>query len=251
MLLLTAFLLTVPALFAQNAYDRGVEAYSYNKPAEAARYFEEAIRTGVASANTWVYLGLCYEQLGLYDQAEAVLKDGLTRSPALAGQIYFNLGNVRARRGDQSGAVQYYTQSVSVSRSYSPAYMNRANAYMRSAEYDKALADYQSFLQLSPQDPQAPDVRRMIAALEGELAQREVDRLAAEAAERERQVLARQEAERQAAEAARLAALEEERRKNLLDSVFSSLGDASTGGSSLGAGTDTIIVVDEDITIDR
>lgn len=227
-----------------------MEAYVYNKPSDAALLFEDAIRQGNADSLAYLYLALSYEQLGLYDQASTVLKDALIRAPQYRAQIYFNLGNVLAKQGKNSEAMEAYENALAAQRSLVDAYLNRANLQMRQQNYDSALADYRSFVQLAPNHAQAPAVNQMIQLLEKDRVAREEEQAARLEAERRAQLEAQAESERQMREAEQLAREEEARRRALLDSVFSSLGSASSAPSALGTGADSVIHVEEDLSID-
>jgi tetratricopeptide (TPR) repeat protein len=251
----------------QSAYERGIEAFLHNRTAQAAGFFETAANLDQTPPMVHLYLGLVYEELGLYDLAIEQFFLAGELLPEQRIQSLFNVGNVHLRLGDTQQALDYYSRVLASQRNFAPAYLNRANIHISHERLTEALTDYRMFVQFAPEDPATPQVRRMISVIEAELAAREAERIARQAEERQRAIEAqaeseriareaRQEVERQAREAERAAreaerqAQEaENRRRALLDSVFSSLGAASS--SAQGAGADTVIEVEEEITIDN
>ena len=105
-----------------------------------------------------------------------------------------------------------------------------------------ALEDYKKYITVLPDDPQEPEIRRLIAYLEGEIQriQEEAIRFAEEQKRLEEEnarmqaELARQQAEREAAEA-ELRAAEAERRRKLLEDVANSLQQTDTVNMTAGA----------------
>lgn len=196
---------------------QGETLFMQNKPAEASLALEDEIRKGTASTSAWNYLGLCYYQLENYEKACEVFQKGLSVAGTNKKILAFNAGNAFYAMRNYEKAAEYYSLAYKTDRNYSQAVLNRANAYLMFAAYDKALADYELFLEIAPGDPQEPQIIEMIALLRREIVRLEEERRLAEEeaarlAEEERlmqEELARLQAEREEAE--RLAREEEER----------------------------------------
>lgn len=259
-----------------------------NKPAEASIALENEIKAGKASPGAWNYLGLCYYQLGDYQKSCEVFQKGLSVSGTNKKILAFNAGNACYAMGKYDKASEYFSLAYKTDRNYSRAVLNRANSYLMGAVYDKALTDYELFLEIAPGDPQEPQIIEMIALLRREmvrmeeerrlaeeeaarlaeeerLMQEELARLAAEREEAER--LQREEEERIAAEkraeeeriAAEKRAEEEriaeekrkaeaERRRKLLEEVANSL--QNTDSTNISSGAEDIIDFDQESELD-
>ena len=236
---------------------QGVRAFMNNEPGEALVHFEAALEQSDADPLIYLYLGLIYEQFGLFDTAIEYYTLGVEHSAQHRAQALFNIGNVHGRLENREMAIEYYNQAIQARRNFAPAYLNRAHQMVQTGDLQSAVGDYRLFIQFAPADPLNPRVREMISALEAELAAQkaqEAARLAqARQAALEAQAAADQaarEAEARIREAERVAREEEDRRRSLLDSVFSSLGSASSATSGIGGGAESVIEVDEEITID-
>lgn len=238
LLLLLGCFAGLGSLAADN-FTKGRDAFMYNRPQEAVTLLEKAIGESPANADAWIYLAIAYEQLGKYDKAESTLQTAWERGVGEAHLILYNMGNVLSRIASTERAINAYTQSLEARPEYAPSALNRGNQYIRSGKLQEAKADYLRFLELVPEHPKAADVRKMIAAIDGEFTAREEQRLAEERrkAEEERRRLAKEEADRIAAEQARI---EEERRKALLEKIFSGLDDAKGDAFGVDGGTEGI-----------
>ena len=156
--------------------------------------------------------------------------------------LSFNQGNVAYSAGDYKKAETSFSLALAASPTFYEALLNRANARLMSQKYPEALEDYKKYITVLPDDPQEPEIRRLIAYLEGEIQriQEEAIRFAEEQKRLEEEnarmqaELARQQAEREAAEA-ELRAAEAERRRKLLEDVANSLQQTDTVNMTAGA----------------
>ncbi len=190
--------------FSVFAESEGEQLFMQNKPAEAALVLESEIAAGTASPKAYNFLGLAYHQLQEYDHAIEAFQKGLTVSGTNKKILAFNAGNACYAKKDYQKAIDYFSLAYKADRNYSEAVLNKANAYLMTAQYEKAIEDYELFLELAPDHQQNPKIRELIALLRKELQRIEEERLIAEAeaarlAEEERlmkEEMARLEAER-------------------------------------------------------
>ncbi|WP_162180226.1 tetratricopeptide repeat protein [Spirochaeta lutea] len=234
---------------APSVYQQGIEAFLYNKPQEAIPLLEASLRSPGVDTRVYLYLGMAYEQIGLYEQALGVLQDGLSKPGAETHLILYNMGNIAVRKGELDQAMSFFNRAIEAKRSYAPAYLNRANNQVRRGAYQNAIGDYRSFIQLAPDHEQVPQVLQMIAALEGELRAQEQRRIAEEEQQKLEEAQREAEQRRIAQEQAERARQEAQRRQDLLNSVFNSLDTAAGDKNSRGAGADTVIDLDDELTI--
>lgn len=187
--LAAAFLLAAGSLPAASAlFEKASRLYADNKPAEARPLLEEALIEDPANETIYLYLGIVYQQLGDPDKAITVLKRGLNIATEHKDLFNYNLGNNFFVRGEFTFAEESYTAAVAANRTMGLGYLNRANSRMKLEKWDGALADYELFLQLAPQDPQRPQVEQVVRLLREHLAQQAA--LAQAEADRQKALLA-------------------------------------------------------------
>ncbi|MDR3146422.1 MAG: tetratricopeptide repeat protein [Treponema sp.] len=241
----------------ENAFQRGEELFTENKPREALGYLEGVLLQDPGHVKASLYLGIVYQQLDRPEDAIAVYRKLLPRAGNEAARVAFNLGTIYSRQGNDEYAEEFYTQAITLDSAYGPAYLNRANLRIKKGELAGALPDYDLYLSLEPRSPQRTKIEQLCALIRGEFAAAERRRIleeeeaerqrirAAEEAERQR-ILAQEEAERQQ----RLAEEAEARRQALLREVSASLQSAAeeTRGSS--AGTEEILGYDGEFELE-
>ncbi len=234
----------LPAVWAQNGsfYDQGLAEFLNNNPGEAAAFFETSIAQGNTAADVYLYLGYSYEQMELFDQGISTLEKGLPYSRDKRHIFYFNMGNLYLHKGDLAAASDKFTLAIGSRSNYALAYLNRANTRLSGGEFDAALSDYQSFLNLEPNHAAVHDVRKMIGAVQSEIVAEETrkieeKRLAALEEERRRQeqLVAEQKAREEVA-----------RREALLNDILGNLNQAGSEARTLGAGTEGIKSEEDD-----
>ena len=65
---------------------------------------------------------------------------------------YFESGNAKYKRGNYDGAIADYTSAIDLNPKDAPAYFNRGLAKQRKGDLDGALADYTSAIDPNPKD---------------------------------------------------------------------------------------------------
>lgn len=221
----------------------GEKAFKSNNPTLAVELLQQEIDANTASKTAYNYLGLAYYQLGNYTKSVEAFSLGLAVSGTNKKIIAYNQGNSYYAMNDFKKAADSYSLTITADPKYTKALLNRANAYLMLADYDKCIADYEKFLLLEPEDPQRPQIEELLALLRKEkvrleeeqrIAQEEAARIAEEEA-RMREELERQQAEKEKEEAERRA-LEAERRRKLLEDVANSLQETDSANMSAGSG---------------
>jgi tetratricopeptide (TPR) repeat protein len=189
-LLVAVFLLVVaiPLPAASALFEKGSALFVQNKPAEARPLLEEALAEDPANETAYLYLGIVYQQLGDPERAITILKRGLAVATLHKDLFLYNIGNNFFSRGEFTFAEESYTAAVAANRTMPEGYLNRANSRMKLEKWEDALADYQLFLQLAPQDPQRPQVEQIVALLQAHLAKQAA--LAQAEADRQKALLA-------------------------------------------------------------
>ncbi len=211
-------LYTATGIPAESFFEEGERFFIHNDPEKAVPLLELAVSKEPENEKAFLYLGIAYEQLGKYDRAVGVLKQGIGVAKRYTDTLFFNLGNNLFKLGQFAAAADAYAEALKANPSNADAYLNRANTQVKIEDYTGAVENYRTYLSLRPDSPQ----RERIVAM--------IDLLTATVAERERKKQEEEEARR----------LEEARQKALLEEVLMSLSEVSGETTNLQAGKEDI-----------
>lgn len=260
-------------IFSSENYSMGESLFKDNNPEEAIPYLRLALTEENVDKMVYNYLGLCYYQVGKYQDSLDTFLKGTTVSGTNKRQLFYNAGNSAFSLAQYDKAVEFYSYSLAADPNFSNAVLNRANAYFYLVQYKNAIDEYRTYLALEPNTDQKEMILRLIALLEEELVAQELEqqrlaeeqerirqeeeRIAAEmekyeAIRREEEALRKAEEERIAAEQAALEAerkaQEEERRRKLLEEVASALQENES--TNISAGSEGVITYEYEEELD-
>lgn len=153
----------------ENQLYNAIHDYNMNKPAAAVsklnKLRKECQRTADLYAVT-VFLGLCYDDMRLYDDAikeyEAALKIRATST------VYSNLGLCYYRAGNTDGAQDAYENAIRIDPHNAFAYNNLSALFFRETDYYDALEYAEMALAEDPNMVQALSTAAICCALIGE-----------------------------------------------------------------------------------
>lgn len=217
---------TVFPLAAQNNFTRGEEFFMRNQPAEALPFLTAASEEDPANVKAYLYLAVVYLQLDRGDDAIATYLRVLPRGGAETSQIAYNLGNIYYARDNNEMAVKYYTEAIAADPANASAYLNRANALVRSGLRKEALSDYGHYLTLEPRSAKRAQIEQLTAFINEEFATAERQRILEEQRRLEAEAQAKAEAER---------------KQRLLEEVSASLQAAAEETQGLSAGSEGML----------
>ena len=207
--------LLLALLLAASPLEEGEKLLMDNKPREAEAAFNVALAQEPGNEKLYLYLGLVYEQLNYPERAIQVLRRGLTLAGPHRDLLYFNMGNNYFRQERYSLAEEMYSRAIdergAAEAGGAGAWLNRANSRLKLGNLPGAVGDYRQYLELEPASPQRPQIERLLALLQGHLA-----------------------------EEARLKEEDAQRQQALLDEVLNSLRNASDDTRNLSAGSEQI-----------
>lgn len=151
------------------AFSEGELLFTQNKFKEAIPLLEAEVSTGRANGDVYNYLGLAYFQIGDFKKSievfDAALKNPVTNKII----IQYNRGNTFYAMKDYSKAANCFSFSIEQDKKFAPAYLNRANSYLKMKRYLEAIGDYTNFLKLDPKNPQRAKIIKLIGLLKEEL----------------------------------------------------------------------------------
>ncbi len=155
-------------IFATDYYLEGENLFRKNNPAEAIPYLQQALTQPDVNPNVFIYLGLCYYQEGLYDDAVTTFVRGTLANGADTKALFFNAGNVYFEQELFQQAEDMYTRSIHANNSYPPAFLNRANTRIKLEKLDEAVQDYSTYLTLNPASWQKDSIMYLISLINQE-----------------------------------------------------------------------------------
>ncbi|MBQ0166612.1 MAG: tetratricopeptide repeat protein [Treponema sp.] len=216
-LLCAVCVLAISAVHA-DSYADAVELFRTNKPQEAIPLFQDALSKGTASPDIYNYLGLAYYQTGQMQKSFETYQIGLLMPDTDKRTLYYNAGNVAFALGYYDRADELYTYALTKDSHFAAATLNRANARMKSLQYEWAVDDYKTYLELAPETEQRGNIEKLIALLtqqmeDGTLSNQNVTQrqMGAIVQQQIEESLAQQQAEQAAVQAAQQAAWEQQR----------------------------------------
>lgn len=139
---------------------------------QAVKAYQAALEIQPHNVEALNNLGLAYQELGRFSEAIAVYEEGLTLNPdlpqlhvnlatardlqagvySLAAHRHYKTGTRAKRAGQTEAAIAAWKQAIAESPKYLQAYLQLAELYFESAEYESAIRTYLSAIALVSED---------------------------------------------------------------------------------------------------
>lgn len=103
--------------------------------------------------------------MGNTDKAGEYFKLAVETFPANEVLAY-SIGEVFFKQNRAEQAIDYYKLALRAKETWAPPYLRLGYAYLNKGRYDDALASLKKFMELAPDDPQAPTVKNLLPELE-------------------------------------------------------------------------------------
>lgn len=100
------------------------------------------------SARSYAFLGLCYRQLGRFDEARKYLEEGLKKDPH-NGACLFNMGYIEERQGNHAAAEHYFQEALRVSPDQADALLELANLRITQKKFEEAEELLRKFIRVA------------------------------------------------------------------------------------------------------
>ena len=137
----------------------GVALYHQGKYTDAADVLK-----GSDSPEAQAYLAASLVKQKKYGEAEGPARSALDTEPA-NGVAVAALGEALVNLKKYDEAVDLLTGSIKADSGLAYGFFWRAQAYQGKRKIDRAIEDFDTFLRLEPNAPEAPAVRQTLAAL--------------------------------------------------------------------------------------
>ena len=125
----------------------GESYFMSGKVDKAIEEFKQLIELD-PSARSYAFLGLCYRQLGRFDEARKYFEEGLKKDPH-NGACLFNMGYIEERQGNHAGAEHYLQEALRVSPDQADALLELANLRITQKRFEEADELLRKFIRVA------------------------------------------------------------------------------------------------------
>lgn len=153
----------------EKTFYNAIHHYNCNKPAAALAKLEklrkECRQTADIRAVT-VFMALCSEDMGLYEQAIRYYEAAVAMRPN--SSLHSNMGLCYQHLGNMEAAEAQYRLAISLDPKNTFAYNNLSVAFFRQAEYEQSLEYAKKAIEISNNMPQALSTAAICCGLLGD-----------------------------------------------------------------------------------
>lgn len=110
-------------------------------------------------------LGELHILKGNFEQGQANFAKALEISPEDEVAAY-NVGQIFFSNQRSDEAIQYYKLAIQIKKDWSKPYLRIGYAYLNKGDYDAALEYLNKFVEMDPENPEVPQTKNMITAIE-------------------------------------------------------------------------------------
>jgi tetratricopeptide (TPR) repeat protein len=135
--------------------------YSNRNDAAAVQYFDNALRLDTANLEVMEYKAVHYKRRGEFDQAFALYRDIIRRSPDYSN-AYFDMGMIYLELDSLNKAYDNFDIAVKTDPLFVKAYYYRGVAAENRGDLEAALADYIQANKMSPKFIEAKEARERL-----------------------------------------------------------------------------------------
>jgi len=118
-----------------------------------------------SAARALAGMGETYMVQGNLEKASEYMKQAIDLFPN-DETLAFNVGEIFFNEGKAVEAIEYYKLAAKIKDNWAPPYRQLGYAYLNQGEYQLAIDSLKKFLELAPDDPQAPAIESLIPKLE-------------------------------------------------------------------------------------
>lgn len=137
---------------------------------EAQRAFTEATVVEPGNAQGFLGLGSALNELGRLTDAQKNLEHSLELNPESA-EAQYELARTFAQTGELQKAQPHVSRAIEINPGYAGPHALMGNIYLEQQNPQFALAEFREYLRLDPEGSLAPEVKRIIPALEKAVAE--------------------------------------------------------------------------------
>jgi len=134
---------------------------------KAIAAFEKSAAIDPTKSDPYMELAAIYEKRKDKAKSEEMYQKVIAVDPGNAATVFYNLGVHAWNENKDKEAAQAFKKSIEIDPKYAPAHKELARVLTRLQDFPGAVQHYQEYLKLSPQAPDAKEIRDTIALLKG------------------------------------------------------------------------------------
>lgn len=140
-------------------FGAGVKAFNARDYEGALVHFRQAAQLNPTNGDVWGNIGACYFSLTEYDEAIKAYETAISHKTKKT-DLYQQLGNVYARKGDEEKAKEYWEKAANVGGAGDPkaaaiSYFNLGATYANAGQSIEAIEAFQEAVKHNPKHSEA------------------------------------------------------------------------------------------------
>jgi len=145
-------------------YERALSAYS--ALLERAKEGKDSLQGDENAAHALAAMGEVCILKGDMESARQYLQQAVDVFPG-DESVVFKVGEIFFNQGEAARGIEYYDRAIAINPEWAPPYRQRGYAYLNLGDYRMALESFRKFLELAPDDPRSPEIKKLIPQIEG------------------------------------------------------------------------------------
>lgn len=127
--------------------------------------YDDYKKDTATSLRAFTGLGEVYIQKGDFETVQKYLTLALDISPEDEVAAY-NVGEVLFSHQKIVESVRYFELAIQIKKDWSKPYMKLGYVYLNKGDFDKSIEYFNKFIEIDPENPEIPNVRNIISAIE-------------------------------------------------------------------------------------
>jgi tetratricopeptide (TPR) repeat protein len=144
-------------------YPRAIE--EYEKVIEGLKKDNPDIKGKKIAAEIYVNLGSIYLEQKKFDEAAKNYMTSMEIAPPTDAAVAYNVAEICFSAEKIADAVKYYKLAIELRPEFAGYYKKLGYAYLNLGDIDTAKTYFQKFLEMAPNDPDAPSIKDILSSL--------------------------------------------------------------------------------------
>jgi tetratricopeptide (TPR) repeat protein len=117
------------------------------------------------AAKSLAGIGNCYLKQGKLEEAQGFFQKSIETSPK-DEILAYNVGEIFFSNQKLDEAIRYFEMAIQIKSTWPKPYYRLGLVYLNKGDFPKAIENLNKFVELDPQNPEVPNVKNTIAAIE-------------------------------------------------------------------------------------
>lgn len=141
---------------AINAFKKVIEGFKNENP---------NLKGNEKAATIYASIGEAYSGLNNLEEAAKYYKESMALYPPKDAAVAYNVAEILFVGGMTDEAIEYYSLAAALKPEMAIYYSKLGYAYLNKGEFKPAVENFEKFIKLAPDDPQAPTLKGLIEEL--------------------------------------------------------------------------------------